>query len=753
MSSAERTLSWILKGGLLLTPFFVFIVTRSMYFPFITGKNFLFRILIEGLAALWIWGALAYPRLRPRSSPVFWAVIAFTAVMGVATIFALSPYRSFWSGYERMEGYLGLLHLVAYFLLLVSVFMTERDWKFFFYMSMSASVLISLYAVGQLYCASIPGGCVINDGKPTEQQVFVIHQGGTRVDATFGNATYLAAYLLFHMFFLIWFFLRTSGIGWRIGYASAFVLEAVILFYTATRGVMLGFLGGILVFGALLALFARGGMRKIALAGVGVAVLVPILFFSLKDTSFVRDNEVLVRFASISPQETTTQSRFTIGGMALRGWQERPILGWGQESFIYVFSKYYEPSLWRQEPWFDRAHNVFLDWLTAGGILGLAAYLSMFAAALGMLWHAFRRNRIDVVTACLFAALLAAHFFQIMFVLDNLTSYLLFFAVLAAIPAMTRGAAGEGEGPGGLLATPASGAARGVAGAALAIGLVAVLYFADVKPMRAAAAILASLQVQQTAPPARKVDQLIITISIWIDQGTFGTRELREQLSQVGAAVGSDTSIADQDQQKFLDFAVRELESQRATEPNDVRAMAFLATLYATAGRSTDAVAVANEALAISEKRIPFYFIAAEAYANAGDVERALAALKTAYDLAPDYPDAVKNYAIILILAGKDAEAEALFEKHYRTKTPSMQVFADAYARRNRFDKAVVIVEAIAAASPTSAEAQANLGSMYFRASRPNDAIRAFEEAIRLEPRFQQQGEDIIKQIRAPSGR
>lgn len=732
---AEKTLFWVLKGGLLLTPFFIFIVTRSMYFPFITGKNFLFRIFIEGLVALWIWGALAYPRLRPHVSPVLWAAIAFTVVMGAATLFALSPYRSFWSGYERMEGYLGLLHLVAYFVLLVSVFITERDWRLFFTTSLSASVLVSFYAVMQLA------------GK------FDIHQGGTRVDATFGNATYLAAYLLFHLFFLIWFFLRTSSVGWRIGYALVFALEAFILFHTATRGAMLGFLGGIFVFGVLLAFLARGGLRKIALGGIGIAVLVPVLFFLVKDTSFVRENEVLVRFASISPQETTTQSRFTIWRMALRGAEERPILGWGQESFIYIFSKYYEPSLWRQEPWFDRAHNVFLDWLTAGGILGLGAYLSMFGAALWALWRALRASRIDVVTACLFAALLAAHFFQNLFVFDNLTSYLLFFAVLAAIHALTRDAAGSEGAGSGFWHASAPGWARGFAGVLVAAGFVAALYSANAKPMRAAASILTALQANQTTEVAGKVDRLITAFQSGIDQKTFGTRELREQLAQVGVGIGSDASIAEQDRQKFLDFAIREVEAQRSGEPTDIRAKAFLATLYATAGRPTDAITVANEALALSDKRVPFYFIAAEAYANAGDVDRALGALKTAYELAPEYPEAVKNYGIILILAAKDAEAEALFEKAYHTKIPREQSLAEAYARRNRFDKAVAIVEAIAKASPTSAEAQANLGSMYFRASRPDDAIRAFEEAIRLEPRFKAQGEEIIKQIRAASGR
>ena len=191
MSDTGKAISWILKGGLLLTPFLVFVVTRSLYFPFITGKNFTFRILTEILAVIWVYAALRYPRFRPRSSPVAWAVIGFIAVMGIATIFSLSPYRSFWSNFERMEGYIGLLHLFLYFLLLSSVFTSERDWRIFFHTSLAASVIISFYAIGQL------------------AGTFAIHQGGTRVDATFGNATYLAAYLLFHIFFALWFLLRS----------------------------------------------------------------------------------------------------------------------------------------------------------------------------------------------------------------------------------------------------------------------------------------------------------------------------------------------------------------------------------------------------------------------------------------------------------------------------------------------------------------------------------------------------------------
>ena len=68
--------------------------------------------------------------------------------------------------------------------------------------------------------------------------------------------------------------------------------------------------------------------------------------------------------------EQTTKSRFQIWGMAIEGFKENPLLGWGQDNFNLVFNKYYDSRLYDQEPFFDRAHNVFLDWLIAGGIVG-----------------------------------------------------------------------------------------------------------------------------------------------------------------------------------------------------------------------------------------------------------------------------------------------------------------------------------------------------------------------------------------------
>ena len=49
-----------------------------------------------------------------------------------------------------------------------------------------------------------------------------------------------------------------------------------------------------------------------------------------------------------------------------------------KDTFNYLFNENYNPKMWAHEQWFDRAHNVFLDWLVATGLLGLGFYLLLY---------------------------------------------------------------------------------------------------------------------------------------------------------------------------------------------------------------------------------------------------------------------------------------------------------------------------------------------------------------------------------------
>lgn len=408
--------AYVLKGGIMLTLFLPLLVPQNLFFPFITGKNFLFRAGIEILFALWIFLMLRDKKWIPRKSLILFFVSLTVLILSLSTIFGADPSRSFWSNYERMEGLVGHLHLLLYFLILVSVFKTDADWRAFFHVSFLANIFVAFYALLQLA------------GK------VAIHQGSTRIDATLGNATYMAVYLLFHLFFLIYFFLKTKSAIWRSAYAVLFALDAFLLYETATRGAILGFLGGLLLFAVILGFRSQKKIYKLSAAALVASVFILIgSFYFIKDASWVQQNPVLGRFAALSLSEQTTQSRLIIWQMAIEGWKERPILGWGLENFNLVFNKYYDPRLWPQESWFDRAHNVVFDYLISGGILGLLSYLGIFFAAFYYLLRLVFSKKENAYAATAFIGLLGGYFFQNLFVFDQLTSYILFFGFLAYI--------------------------------------------------------------------------------------------------------------------------------------------------------------------------------------------------------------------------------------------------------------------------------------------------------------------------------
>ena len=115
--------------GIFATPFIGLYVAGSMFFPFITGKNFVFRIIVEAILGAWVLLMFIDSTYRPKFSWVLAAAGTFLAVMTVADFMGENPFRSFWSNYERMEGLVTLAHLFLYFIIAGSVMGVERVWN------------------------------------------------------------------------------------------------------------------------------------------------------------------------------------------------------------------------------------------------------------------------------------------------------------------------------------------------------------------------------------------------------------------------------------------------------------------------------------------------------------------------------------------------------------------------------------------------------------------------------------------------
>ena len=88
--------------------------------------------------------------------------------------------------------------------------------------------------------------------------------------------------------------------------------------------------------------------------------------------------------------------------------------------------------MYNQEPWFDRTHDIILDWLIAGGLLGLLSYLSILWA---LVLSIYKKSNFSWGEKSLFLGLLSAYFFHNLFVFDQIGSYILFFSILAFVHA------------------------------------------------------------------------------------------------------------------------------------------------------------------------------------------------------------------------------------------------------------------------------------------------------------------------------
>ena len=707
--NTNKILSNILIGGLFLVLFIPLFVSGSMFFPFITFKNFAFRIIVEILLGAWIVLAYRDPAYRPTKSPLLIATASFVGILALAGMFGENPYKSFWSNYERMEGVISLLHFFAYFVMATTVLGARKKWGAFWNTSILVSFIIGIYALLQM------GGAL------------TINQGGVRVDATFGNAAYLAVYMLFHVFITLFMMLRGKGhtIGGMIAekaslwiYTPIILLDVFVLYHTATRGAILGLIGGLLLTALLIAIFEkeRVGLRKVALGILAGLVLLIGGFFVLKDMQFIKESPVLSRFSSISLTEQTTKSRFMVWNMAYQGFKERPILGWGQENFNFVFNKYYDPNMYGQEPWFDRAHNVFFDWLIAGGILGLLAYLSLFVLALWYLWR--KGSTFSVVEKSIFTGLLAGYFFQNIFVFDNLMSYVMFFSVLAYIESSRKGEVAP-VAPKKKNAQNAVSEPLDISIAPMAIIIVvALFYLLNAKPIATNFMLIDALQPQQKGPMVN-----LENFKKVFAYDSFGSAEGREQLSQVTMQILGAEKIDNTTKQAFVDLAVSEMKKHVEMHPTDARYQLFLGSFLSQLARYNpasydEALLHLEKAHELSPKKQAILFEMGSLYFNKGDTVKAEEMFKQAYELAPEYIEAENFYLRVLMDNKKYKEIERVLAAHV-------------------------------ARAPQESDPHTKLSALYFELGRHADAVTEIERAIELDPAFKDQGEHYIKEIKA----
>lgn len=394
------------------------LIVPESYFPYIIQKTIIFRILLSLLFSAYLILAFIKKEYRPQKSWIFWAVAAYYIIMVITTFTGLSPARSWWGNWERSLGTFNLLHYLGWFVMLICVFKKIENWSRIFNFSLIVSVLISLYSIAQRL------------GLPVYQS------GLERVNGTMGNASYLATYMLLHIFIGLLFFAEKKSVKWRIYYLAVVALDAGVMFLTGTRGVIIAVFAGLVVFLIFLVWLKPFAIKlsRVLLGLTILGLLAGVVLFWQKDADFVKNNYWLKRISGLSFQDNTVQTRIRSWSWGLKGFRDYLFLGVGQENYQVVFNRYFTGDFYdysSSEIWFDRAHNTYVDQASTMGIFGIMAYLLIFYSAFRVLNNLRKSGHLSAIGFILLWLMFFTYFVQNIFVFDSLNSYIIFFLLLA----------------------------------------------------------------------------------------------------------------------------------------------------------------------------------------------------------------------------------------------------------------------------------------------------------------------------------
>ena len=656
LTTILRFATYVLLAATLFVPLFV---ANSMFFPFITGKAYAFRVLVEAAFAIWLVLGLFDKNARPKISPLSIGVTLFAIIALIADLAGVNPIRSLWSNYERSEGWIVVIHLWAYFVVMASVLRNRIHWQRFFNVSFIAAFVVAVYATVQFGTA------------------MVAHNAAPRLDARLGNAEYLAVYMLIHAFIALYM----TATAWTkkqargVLYIALFAIYSLVLVGTQTRGTILALAGALCIVLAIIAIKkdntltgdqqkSAGIIRIVAGSLLGLIILGSLGFYSARNSNFVQSHGVLQRMASISLENPRIQY---IWPMAIKGFNEKPILGWGQENFNYVFNKYYDPKMWGQEQWFDRAHNVFLDWLIAGGVIGFLFYVSLYVLSLVAIW----RSRFTVMERAVLTGLVAGYAIHNIFVFDNLASYLMFFVTLGFLHAAstedevkrkTSKLTAWSDKIAAVVINPD--VTEWIVAPVVVILLAGGIYFFNYRPVAANLSLIKGLTScayigQQGAPtPNAAYFTNALAIDVYV-----ANQETREQLYSCSGQVLSAQTVPDATKLAFYKATTAAIAAQASSTPNDLRGYLFGASFYDNLGQYSFGKPLAERAYAISPQKQSVLLELASNEIGLGSTTPALVLIKKAYESATDNPTTKIAYARGLYLTKDYAGAISIMKE------------------------------------------------------------------------------------------
>jgi len=383
-------------------------------------KALFFRCGIEVLFVLYLSLVLFNTKYLPKKSILTASIVLFIAIMTISSIFGVNFTRSFFGTMQRGEGLILHFHLLAFFVIITSVFSGKKDWLNLLKASVIVSGISSLAAILQQI-----GACSFYS---------MYKNFSTRLTGTLSNPDLFSSYIVLAIFITLFILIAESNKNLKLLWSGIIILNCYTLFFSGTRASWLGFLAGIIVI--LIFNFFRLEKKKKIIISVCVLAVFIFAVVALLNLQWIENNlgshYLVKRFTDLNFGD-----RVEIWKSAIEAIKQKPILGWGFESFIFASDKFMKSGL-SDGIYFDRPHNKVLESLEYGGILGFVSYLLIFVAVCYLifkyakLWADYN-NKSKILYSSILIALFVAGFVQNIFSFDNISSYILYFLVLGFI--------------------------------------------------------------------------------------------------------------------------------------------------------------------------------------------------------------------------------------------------------------------------------------------------------------------------------
>lgn len=649
MSIARRVSWWTLLAMVFVVPIamsnltFLGIKTPLTYDSFDIVKMSLERILSLVALGAWAWDVLRRGG-KIRRTPVDWLILAFLAWVALTTVTSIDWPTALFGKARRYEGLLSFVdYAVIYFLVLQfadSAVRVRRLAQALF----CSSIIVAGYGLLQYFGA---------DPVKWGTLPFEAH----RAFSTYGNPDLLGGFLIFSVSVALGLALFERRLWWRLAYWIGFGLNGLVLVVAFTRGAWIGGAVALVVLGVG-AWRQRVHLERIDALPAGASALVAVVAVV---RSLSSANEVMnfgTRLGSIFQfSGGSGKTRTEIWQAAFAAIKERPVLGWGADTFRLVFPKFKPVEYVRDAGGMsvaDNAHDYPLQLATGIGVPGMLMFYGVFVWA-GVRSFATVFKRSDEPARILVGAFWAAaagYLVQLFFGLSVTgTTFLLWIALAVVLVPTARVVEVRALRVGLFLGIVA------VAACALGIGYQVRFLAADNQYMRA----------QYATSPAERIAEMRNVVRLNPYGPPYRTalalafeEQVRAYLQEGAQAAqrGQDTSqIALALEQSFAN-AVSQFKSAIAFTPDEYDNYVSLADLYNLGGATIDkglyrnAIAVARQGLALEPHGTAIRVQLARALLGTGKTAEAIKTLQYSVSIDPTGGEAALTLAEIYAQQG-----------------------------------------------------------------------------------------------------